>query len=293
MAAYKQQYFTWIGHSVNDTAPAASTVSGHFKYDTDLTIMSYSDGTTWKPFAFGAEAIAELKNKTVDFVQNDFFRLPRHGYWSAEEQTGRGLLNGCVVIGVDGGVWQNTQGKYRIITTRNVVNDCCGIAKLDTFTCWRNSITTLRFAFNFLVAGVATQRMFKGVGAQRLINLDTNVTPLNSNESGFFFGHGAGDTNFKVWYNDGTGTCIKDDTGIPLPSIDTNYVLEIKLNNSTSSFTATLWNTFLGAKTTQAGSVIKTTRIPAFTTSLFLQDLLVTTNGTVRTVNIHWDEVIN
>ena len=235
----------------------------------------------------------EYTNKKYDIRLNDPSRMARIGAWTPDTQRGLGALEGCVQIGTDSGVTQNTGGKYKTLSTRAVANDAAGIVKLDSHAIWRSNNPVLKFAFLYQAAGIATKRIFKGVnGAQRLINLNSNTAPLNSGEPGFLFGYGAGDSVFSIFHNDASGTCVKDPTAVSLPGADANLILELQFSNSPSQITWILWNTTTGAKTTQAGTGIVNTDIPTATTGLYPQDLVVTTDGTIRSLTCHYWEVL-
>ena len=127
---------------------------------------------------------------------------------------------------------------------RNVVNDIAGVVKLDSFVCARLSNPLIRFIWRFIVS--STRRMFKGFTAKRLINDNTDTAPLNSNESGIMIGYGVGDTQFYMFHNDATGTCVKTPTGITLPVIDSNLIADIQLIDSPASVVVTIWTATIG-----------------------------------------------
>ena len=302
MAAYQKSLNTLYGHSVNDTIPPAdATTKGYYRYDTDKEhYYQNQTGSAWTLILTGPNAVAAFANKTLDLRANTTLRQCRYGVYVPSEESkavGQGVLAGLVGIGDKGTSTQNTGGKYDVWSTKAVANDCAGVVKLDTFTCWRNANPLLRFAWLY-PGNTTNKRMFKGVGAKRLINTDSDTAPLNSNENGFFFGYGSGDTNYQLFHNDATGTCVKVDTGVLIPAIATNYILEIQINDfSGGSISWTLYsvlsntNIGVGVRNTVLGTGNIATRIPSQTTHLFMQDLVITTSASIQPNNIHHVEV--
>ena len=193
MANYQELYLRYQGSSRVDTVPSAVGKKGYTRYDTDSKREYYSDNTNW----------LLLKKEIAG------------GYY-ADCQIGidaYGVLNGLVGIGTQGSPTSNTAGKYHIWNTRGVINDCAGVVRLDDYVEWRTRSPTYSFKFICVANTSNNRRMFKGVGGKRLLNLNTDLTPLNSNEFGFLFGHGAGDTQFQIWNNDATGICVKTQYG--------------------------------------------------------------------------------
>lgn len=242
---------------------------------------------------------APVTNKQLDTKTNTFMRIARVGAYSPASSAGQftndswGTLKGIVGVGVENSVVVNTGGKYhQWQTPGTATNDCCGIVKLDSFVAQRLTNPLIRFAFR-LDADAATTRMFKGWTAQRLLTLDSNTEPLISGEYGFLFGYGAGDSQFYIFHNDATGTCVKDPTGINLPGANTNYIVELEAVNSTPSF---LWRLYAVDGTTQArstllGSGTITTDIPSSSSNLYMQDLMIKTTAVVQQNYIHYVEV--
>jgi hypothetical protein len=244
--------------------------------------------------ALGEASIQPITNKEIDNKLNTILRHSRYGRYSPSEETGgkgEGALSGLVGVGTRGTSTQNTAGKYDVWNTRAVIDDCAGVLKLDSFTCQRISNPLVRFAFLF--ESSANRRVFKGLGSKRLINTNSNTAPLNSGEAGIFFGHGVGDSTWQIFHNDASGTCVKTNTGITIPAISTNYIVEIKANDSTPNFVVTFYSVVSpGIRSSILGTPITiTTDIPAQTTSLYLQDLIVTTDGSIQSNKIHYDEV--
>lgn len=300
MAEYKQIETLWLGHSINDTPPSASSKTGHFRLDTDLVVLYYSNGTTWITIATGPAAVIEFTNKTIDMRKNPILRLHRYGVYTPSEESkavGQGGLAGLVGIG-DKTNNINTGGKYDIWSTKAVIDDCAGVVKLDTFISFRLSNPLLRFAWLF-PGSKTNRREFKGVGAKRLINTNSATAPLNSNENGFMFGYGSdADTNFQIFHNDATNTCVKVDTGLAIPAIATNYILEIQFNDASGgSVTWTLYSVTsgstpgLGIRGSVLGTGTISSRIPGSNTHLYIQDLVVATNASIQPNNIHCVEV--
>ena len=272
MAEYEQRYFRFRGSSRIDTIPSPVGRAGYTRYDVDTKREFYSDGTNWL-----------LMRKEI-----------AGGYY-ADSQGGVdafGCLNGLVGIGNQGTNTTNTAGKYHIWNTRNVTNDCAGVLKLDDYVELRSRSPIYSFKFLWVANGSSNRRMFKGLGPKRLINVNTDTTPVNSNEFCFFFGHGAADTQWQIWNNDATGTCVKTSTGINIPAINTNYILEILADN-TLGYVWSLYNVTSnerGALVSGATGIVNT-RIPATTTSTYLQDLIITSDGSIQPNNIHNIEV--
>lgn len=241
-----------------------------------------------------------ISNKIFDIPKNTVLRKARSGAYSPTSRAGHftndtwGVCKGMVGVGTEWLLSINTGGKFhQWQTPGNVVDDVCGVVKLDAPTTYRLMNTLIRFAFR-LDADAATTRMFKGWTSQRLLTLNSNTAPLLSTESGFLFGYGAGDTVFSIFHNDGLGTCVKTPTTVPLPGINTNYILEIK--NNGASFTWTLYavdgNTQeRGAMITNGTGTISTRTPPSSTTPLYFQDLMIKTTAVVQQNYIHYVEV--
>jgi hypothetical protein len=281
---YKQQYFTWIGHSVNDApAPSAVTYPGYFRYDTDTFIFYYSDGTNWIVSTTGPTAIAELKNKTFDFTQNHPIKFSRIGAYAPTTSMSTpndvwGILRGMVSVGVPFAKNLGGLGTYhRYATYGTIADDVAGVLKLDGWLTWRSRNPLIRFGIRFNANTSNNRRMFVGYGAQRMLTTNTDTLPLGNSEHGFLFGHGTGDTQFQIFHNDGTGSCQKTTTGINLPGIATNYILEITCNDTAGSFTSTLYSVLAGGN---RGSVLGTpttisSRIPGSLIGLYMQNLVM------------------
>lgn len=282
---YTQQYFTWIGHSVNDApAPSAVTYSGYFKFDTDIPLMSYSNGTIWVPYAYGPLAVEEFKNKFIDVRQNHLYRFARLGAYSPSTNPSNasdtwGTLRGMVSVGTPIAKNIGTLGIYhRFATYGTVADDVAGVLKLDGYTTMRNLNPLIRFGIRFNPNPSSNRRMFVGYGAQRMLTTTTNTIPLGSGESGFLFGHGASDSVFHIFHNDATGPCVKLPTSVSLPAVATNYILEILANDAAGSFTWTLYsvlsNGHRGTVVTNGTGTV-TSRIPASLTGLYMQNLVM------------------
>lgn len=166
MAAYQKSLNTLYGHSVNDTIPPAdATTKGYYRYDTDKEhYYQNQTGSAWTLILTGPNAVAAFANKTLDLRANTTLRQCRYGVYVPSEESkavGQGVLAGLVGIGDKGTSTQNTGGKYDVWSTKAVANDCAGVVKLDTFTCWRNANPLLRFAWLY-PGNTTNKRMFKG-----------------------------------------------------------------------------------------------------------------------------------
>ena len=246
--------------------------------------------------ALGEANVANITNKFIDIKSNSFFREARRGHYYCSASEGvdaDGALYGLVGVGSQGASTVNTAGKYHIWNTRGVANDAAGVLKLDGFITRRRANPFVRFAFLFVANTNSDRRIFKGWTAQRLLTVNSNTEPLTSSEHGFLFGHGSSDTQFYIFHNDATGTCVKTPTGVNLPAINTNYVLEIQANNvSSGNFIWTLYNVVSpGDRGSVAGTGTINTRIPTIDIPLFMQDLVISIDTTIQSNNIHYIEV--
>jgi hypothetical protein len=239
-----------------------------------------------------------VTNKLYDLKNNTWLRFARAGTYSPASVLGItddtwGMLVGLTGVGTQS-VNANTGGKYhRWETAGTVADDVAGVLKLDTYTAFRNMNPLIRFAFLFNVNTSNNRRMFKGWGPQRMLTLTSDTAPLDSGEAGFLFGHGAADTEFQIFHNDTTGACVKESTGFTMPVINTNYILDISASDSGASFTWTLYGVSAvgnrGSSSLATGTI--TTDIPAATTGLYCQDLIVGSTTAVQQNNIHYIEV--
>lgn len=246
----------------------------------------------------GEANTASITNKVYDERLNTSLRYARKGRYVPSLEVGvlgEGALQGLVSYGTKATSNQNTAGKYDIWNTLAVTDAIAGVAKLDSFTCQRISNPIVRFAF--LYAGSTTnRRVFKGLGSRRLITMNSNTAPLNTAEPGIFVGYIDGvDTQWQVYHNDASGACVKDTTGINIPAVGTNYIVEIQATDSTPNFIVTFYSvTSPGARGAVIGTPLTITAdIPAQTTSLYLQDLVASKDGSVQANNIHYIEVGN
>lgn len=238
---------------------------------------------------------ATVSKKTIDLRDNTVLRLGRYGAYRPNVEVsaeGEGALKGLVGIGTKV-VSHNNTGKNDIWSTRAVLNDIAGLVKLDTFVCQRTVNPLFRYAFIFVPPVSNNRRVFKGVGPKRLIDAQSDTAPLTNTESGVFFGHGSTDTQWQVFYNDGTGPCQKVSTGLNLPAVATNLIVEIKANDSVPNFVVSIYSMGLGGV---RGSLLATpttltTRIPGQTTNLYWQDLVSAATASAQPNYIHYDEV--
>ena len=238
-----------------------------------------------------------ISSKTWDVKNNTFLRLSRVGIYTpgsdnnASDNT-TGVLKGLVGLG-SVVTLLNTGGKYhQWATAGTIANDVAGVVKLDNYTSWRIINPVVRFAFLFVPNTSSDRRIFKGWGAQRLLTLNSDTAPLGATERGFLFGHGAGDTAFHIFHNDGTAVCVKTTTGVNLPGVITNYILEIQANDSVPNFVWTLYSVASpGVRNTVVGTGTISTRIPSQTAGLYLQDLAIGSTTAVQHNNIHYIEV--
>lgn len=233
--------------------------------------------------AMGELNATEFKNKTFDLRQNDPLKFARLGAYSPATSMSTpndvwGVLRGMVSVGVPFAMnWGGLGHFHRYATQGTVANDVAGVLKLDGWLTHRLSQHKIRFGIRFNPNTSNNRRMFVGYGPQRMFTLTSDTEPISAAESGFIFGHGTADTKFQIFHNDASGACQKTTTGISLPGIATNYILEIKCNDSTPSFTATLYSVTTGEiRSTVVGSPTTiTTRIPDSLTSLYMQNLVV------------------
>lgn len=245
-----------------------------------------------------------LTNKILDYPNNTHLRHARIGAYSPAGSKGAfndcyGALRGMVGIGNQSTATLNTGGKYHVWNTvGTVIDDCAGVVKLDSFTSWRLANPLIRFATLFNPNTSNNRRLFKGFGPQRLLTLNSDTQPITTTESGVIFGHGAADNQFYVWHNDGDGGAVQKTPfpggGIPLPTANTNYIVEISANDTVPSFTITLYSVITpGVRGSVIGSLTITTDIPSQTAGLYTQDLVVgaVAASPVRSNNIHYIEV--
>lgn len=230
-------------------------------------------------------SISNAKIQSIDFKQNNPLRFARLGAYSPVSSLSSafdtwGVLKGMVSVGIPFAKNIGTGGFYhRWATYGTIVNDVCGVLKLDTHTSMRIVNPLIRFGIRFNPNTGSIRRMFTGWGPQRMLTTNSDTAPLTNSESGILFGHGTADTQFYIFHNDGTGACVKDPTGINLPSVATNYILEISANDATGSFSVTLYNVLvLGVRGVILGTgspIIINTRIPANVTPLYMQNLVM------------------
>ena len=247
----------------------------------------------------------QMTNKIIDFRQNTLLKFARLGAYcsSTFNQNGTnpqstwGVLRGMVGVGIPSGINMTTNlGIYDIWKTYGtVIDDVAGVVKLDTYISTRSMSPVIRFAFRFNPNTSNNRRMFMGWGAQRMLSANTNTEPLLSSESGFLFGHGAADSVFSIFNNDGSGTCVKTATSVNLPASATDYILEISATDlSGGSFTWTLYNvtanTIRDSMVTNGTGTV-TTRIPGSTTGLYIQNLVMGSTTTQQSNEIGFIEV--
>ncbi len=226
-----------------------------------------------------------LTNKEIDIKKNNFTRFSRVGWYNCagKEIDGGGTLkdiNGVGTLNLTLG----TPGKYhRWTTATGTAGEMAGVYYLEHYVTVRQQDPLLRIMFLAKPNSSNNRRHFMGWTAQRIVT-NSNTLPLQNSESGFLFGHGATDTNYKIFNNDGTGAPpTATDTGIAIPASDTYYILEIAADNGAASFSWTLWSVVtsgsgnLGSKNAQLGTGTLSSRIPGGTTLLYLQDILYNT----------------
>lgn len=225
----------------------------------------------------------EEKNKIFDFKQNNAIRFARLGAYSPNSNTSTakdvwGVLVGMVSVGVPSTKGLGIPGAYHRWGTYGIVaNDVAGVLKLDGWTAHRLFNPVIRFGIRMGTNTAFNRRMFAGWGPQRMLTANTDTDPISGTESGVFFGHGAGDSQFYIFHNDGVGACVKTPTGINIPGTVTNYIVEIVAKDSPASFTITLYSiTSTGQRGSVVGSpVVLTSEIPASQTGLYMQNLVM------------------
>ncbi|MDN5845390.1 MAG: hypothetical protein L0H53_03855 [Candidatus Nitrosocosmicus sp.] len=238
-----------------------------------------------------------ITQKKIDIQANSFFRLSRYGNYTCTLQRGidaTGLLSGLVGLGNQLDSVSNNRGNYNIWQTLSGSNnDIAGVVKFDAPITKRFKNALFRFVFIFDNNSLSNRRIFKGFGPARLLDASDTV-PVASNESCFLFGHGGADTQFFVYHNDASGTCVKDSTSINLPLVATNYILELEANDTSvpKKFTWSLWDMdTTGDKGTLQGTGDITTRIPAQTSDLYYHDIVESVMGTLINNKIYYNEV--
>lgn len=236
-----------------------------------------------------------LTNKSLDLMSNTVTRLSKYGVIAANKLRGitsHGMFDGAVTLGNELDTSNNSTGNFCNLQTRSGSNnDTSGVIKIGGILSKRIRNPLLRFVFIFDHNNTSNRRIFKGFGPNRL--LDTSGTePVTSSESCFLFGHGASDTAFYIFHNDGGGTCVKDTTGISLPPSQTGYILEIQAVDSSSGFRWTLWTmSTLGDKSSQVGTGLVTTRVPGQTTALYFHDVVQSPIANLVNNSFYYTEV--
>ncbi len=225
-----------------------------------------------------------VTNKEFDIKKNTVTRFARMGWYNC---SGKDIDAGGTLKDL-GGVGSltatlGTPGKYhRWIMPSGTAGEMAGVYYLENYVAVRQHDPLLRIMFLQRANGSSNRRQFAGWTAQRIVT-NSNTVPLDSDESGFLFGHGATDTNYQIFHNDGSNTCVKVDTGVAIPASDTYYIVEIAADNATASFKWTLWSVVtsgsgnLGSKNAQLGTGTISSRIPAATIPLYFQDILYNT----------------
>lgn len=133
------------------------------------------------------------------------------------------------------------------------------------------TLTTMQATYRGKVSATSNIRLY--VGFTSLATLPITDAPLGTADSGVIVGFSSTDGTFQVFYNDGTGTALKQALGI---TKDTNYHT-IDLNSPFAG--SANWNVTLDG----GNPVTLNSRIPATTTNLYYNAVAQSTTTTAIT----------
>lgn len=268
MANYKNSIFFWRGSSKNDTPPDASKYLGHYRFDTDTEILSYSDGSNWIPFSGRLEDL--LNEKRGGYSCESPWQVD--GWGILKDLQGYGVLTN----NIDG------NGSSQRFTSGLVSDSVTGVALItpvSTFIGFMrlNNLPYFNFKVAFPDRTSGDSRVYTGWYTSQ-DHIPRSNTPMDVNNGGILVGYGTTDTNLKIFYGNADGSTTPPtpiDTGIAVPTAITSYTIEIKVISATLVI-ITINRT---SNPTTSFSTTITTNLPSGTKSLNFHSILQNPTG--------------